>query len=172
MKILVTGANEIVGKNLVCALRNIEKGLDKSKIKLLKDVRSLIVDTRVIKKQEKAYGLLIRLIEDYNINLLSTKIYWDKPANREEYKKFWKEYKKVSEIANKDYLEYMKQKEILFIKGDLKQVYKNEMKYEKIIKFYKNKLVNLGAMREFKNAFISKGIYTAKIEERKALCRA
>ena len=141
-------------------------------IKLLKDVRSLIVDTRVIKKQEKAYGLLIRLIEDYNINLLSTKIYWDKPANREEYKKFWKAYKEVSKIATKDYLEYMKQKEILFIKGDLKQVYKNEMKYEKIIKFYKNKLVTLGAMRQFRNAFISKGKYTGRIKERKALCRA
>ena len=141
-------------------------------IKLLKDVRSLIVDTRVIKKQEKAYGLLIRLIEDYNINLLSTKIYWDKPANREDYKKFWKAYKKISETANKDYLEYMKQKEILFIKADLKQVYKNEMKYEKIIKFYKNKLVTLGEMRQFKNGFISKGAYIAKVEERKKVCRA
>ena len=58
-------------------------------IKLLKDVRSLIVDTKMAKKQERAYSLLIKLIEDYNINLLSTKIYWDKPANREEYKKFW-----------------------------------------------------------------------------------
>ena len=141
-------------------------------IKLLKDVRSLIVDTRVIKKQEKAYGLLIRLIEDYNVNLLSTKIYWDKPSLRDEYKKFWNEYKNISKISEDDYLEYMRQKEILFIRGDLKQVYKNEMKYEKIIKFYKNKLVNLRAMREFKNSFVSKGKYIAKKEERKALCKA
>ena len=66
-------------------------------IKLLKDVRSLIVDTRVIKKQEKAYTLLIRLIEDYNVKLLSTKIYWDKPANRDEYKKFWKKYQQIED---------------------------------------------------------------------------
>lgn len=141
-------------------------------IKLLKDVRSLIVDTRVIKKQEKAYGLLIRLIEDYNVNLLSTKIYWDKPSIRDEYKKFWNEYNVISKISEKDYLEYMRQKEILFVKADLKQVYKNEIKYEKIIKFYKNKLVNLRAMREFRNKCISKGKYIANKEERKALCKA
>ena len=44
-------------------------------IKLLKDVRSLIVDTKVLRKQEKAYSLLINIIEEYNAKLLSTKIY-------------------------------------------------------------------------------------------------
>lgn len=56
--------------------------------KLLNDVRSLIVDTKIIKKQEKAYSLLISIIEEYNVKLLSTKIYWDKPVLREEYKAF------------------------------------------------------------------------------------
>lgn len=133
-------------------------------IKLLKDVRSLIVDTRVVKKQEKAYTLLIKLIEDYNIKLLSTKIYWDKPSKRDEYKAFWKEYQELKKENNK---EYEKQKEILFIKADLKQVSKNENKYYKIIKFYKNKLVSLGAMRELKNTYKSVGSYVG----RKAICQ-
>ena len=67
-------------------------------IKLLKDVRSLIVDTKVVRKQEKAYSLLIKLIEEYNIKLLSTKIYWDKPSDREEYKEFWKKYQKIQKV--------------------------------------------------------------------------
>ena len=133
-------------------------------IKLLKDVRSLIVDTRVIKKQEKAYSLLIKLIEDYNVKLLSTKIYWDKPMQRDEYKAFWKKYQELKKEKTKD---YDKQKEILFIKGDLNQVYKNENKYFKIIKFYKNKLVSLGAMKELKNTCKSVGNYVG----RKALCQ-
>lgn len=133
-------------------------------IKLLKDVRSLIVDTRVIKKQEKAYSLLIKLIEDYNVKLLSTKIYWDKPNKRDEYKAFWKKYQELKKANNKD---YDKQKEILFIKGDLNQVYRNENKYFKIIKFYKNKLVSLGAMKELKNTCKSVGNYVG----RKALCQ-
>lgn len=136
-------------------------------IKLLKDVRSLIVDTRVIKKQEKAYSLLIRLIEDYNIKLLSTKIYWDKPAKRDEYKEFWKKYQEIEKLKEKDITEYRKQKEILFIRGDLKEVYQNVNKYCKIIKFYKNKLVELGAMKELKNKYKSKGQYVG----RKVLCK-
>lgn len=136
-------------------------------IKLLKEVRSLIVDTRVMKKQEKAYSLLIRLIEDYNIKLLSTKIYWDKPARREEYKAFWKQYQQIQTLKQKDYIDYMKQKEILFIRGDLKEVMQNENKYCKIIKFYKNKLVALGAMKELQNTYQSVGQYKG----RKGLCK-
>ena len=122
-------------------------------IKLLKDVRSLIVDTKVVRKQEKAYSLLIKLIEEYNIKLLSTKIYWDKPSDREEYKEFWKKYQKISELKGINNAEYNEQIEILFITNDLKKVYANENKYYKIIEFYKNKLVELGAMRNLKNSF-------------------
>ena len=136
-------------------------------IKLLKDVRSLIVDTRVIKKQEKAYSLLIHLIEDYNIKLLSTKIYWDKPQDRDKYKEFWKKYQDIQHLKNEDYIEYQKQKEIIFIKGDLKEVYKNENKYFKIINFYKSKLVALGAMKELKNTYASCGNYVG----RKLVCQ-
>lgn len=128
-------------------------------IKILKDIRSLIVDTRIAKKQEKAYSLLITLIEEYNVKLLSTKIYWDKPSEREEYKEFWKKYKKISELKDQNNKEYLKQKEILFIKGDLQKVYTNENKYCKIIAFYKNKLVELGAMRRLKNTFVSNDNY-------------
>ncbi len=136
-------------------------------IKLLRDTRSLIVDTRVVKKQEKAYTLLIKLIEDYNVKLLSTKIYWDKPEQRENYKAFWKQYQEIIKLKDTDYLAYMKQKETLFITNDLKAVRKNENKYYKIIKFYKNKLVELGAMRELKNHFYSQGNYVG----RKVECR-
>ena len=135
-------------------------------IKLLRDVRSLIVDTRVMKKQEKAYSLLINLIEDYNFKLLSTKIYWDKPAKRDEYKTFWKKNQEIQKLKDKDYMEYTKQKEILFISGDLKEVCQNENKYCKIIKFYKNRLVSLGVMKELKNSCKSCGKYMG----RKKLC--
>ena len=108
-------------------------------IKLLKDARSLIVDTKIAKKQQKAYSLLINIMEEYNVRLLSTKIYWDKPSQREEYKAFWNEYKKINELKDSNYDEYIKQKEILFVESDLKKVSVNENKYYKIIKFYKNR---------------------------------
>lgn len=130
--------------------------------KLLVDVRTLIMDTKVTRKQEKAYCLLMNLIEDYNLKLLSTKVYWDKPADREEYKIFWAKYKEISKIKETNYMEYSKQKEILFLKNELKQAYKNQNRYWRIIGFYKNKLVKLGAMRRIHCNITSNENYTKK----------
>ena len=135
-------------------------------IKLLKDARSLIVDTKIARKQEKAYSLLINIIEEYNAKLLSTKIYWERPAQREEYKKFWDKYKQIEKLKDVDYDEYIKQKEILFIRSDLQKVSSNENKYYKIIKFYKNKLVELGVMRNLYNSYTSEGEYTKVAKKR------
>ena len=128
--------------------------------KLLNDARSLIVDTKIIRKQEKAYSLLINIIEEYNVRLLSTKIYWDKPSLREAYKSFWTEYKKLDSLKDNNYDEYVKEKEILFVRNDLQKVFANENKYYKIIKFYKNKLVELGDMRALADGCYSEGSYT------------
>ena len=170
--------NDVIEKNLI--LLGLSRKLfthslplvvaEQCYIKLLKDARSLIVDTKVLRKQEKAYSLLIRIIEEYNVKLLSTKIYWEKPAQREEYKKFWDKYKKVEELKDKDYDEYVKEKEILFIKSDLEKVSTNENKYYKIIAFYRHKLVELGVMRNLRNSYISEGKYT-KVKNGKRLER-
>lgn len=131
-------------------------------IKLLKDTRDLIVDTRIEQKKKSAYKLLINLIEDYNMRLLSTKIYWEKPAERDYYKKFWNEYKSLQPLKEENEEDYEEQKEILFIRNDLKKLCeaKNILRYEKIIKFYKEKLVSMGAMRNIKNSCKTIGNYT------------
>ena len=131
-------------------------------IKLLKETRDLIVDTRIEQKKKSAYKLLIDLIEDYNMRLLSTKIYWDKPAERDYYKKFWNEYKSLQPLKEENEEDYEEQKEILFIRNDLKKLCeaKNILRYEKIIKFYKEKLVSMGAMRNIKNSCKTIGNYT------------
>ena len=125
-------------------------------IKLLKDTRALIVDTRIMKKRDKAYSLLLNLIDEYNLKVLSTKVYWDKPESRNEYKEFWNKYKEIADLEKSNKEEYNKKKEILFITNDLKQVSKNENKYCKIIKFYKGKLVELGVMKQLPNKCVTK----------------
>lgn len=127
--------------------------------KLLLDARTLIMDKKISRKQEKAYGLLINIIDDYNLRLLSTKIYWDKPQEKEEYKKFYAEYKKVNELKEKNYMEYSKEKEILFLRRELKETYKDINRYCRIVEFYKRKLVNFGVMKELKNSYTSVGNY-------------
>ncbi len=133
--------------------------------KLLKDARSLVQDTKIAVKRERAYGMLINLIEDYNIKLLSTKVYWESPKERDNYKKFWNKYKEISKLKEVDFIEYVKQKEILFIKNDMKKLDKGKTDYSKLIKYYKRKLVDYGALRELKNSYCSEGKYVKKIKE-------
>ena len=132
--------------------------------KLLKDARSLVQDTKIAAKREKAYSMLINLIEDYNIKLLSTKVYWESPKERDEYKKFWSKYKEISKLKENDFIEYIKQKEILFIKNDLKNLGKGKTDYTKLTKYYKRKLVDFGAMKVIRNTVKSEGKYV-KVKE-------
>lgn len=120
-------------------------------IKLIKSARDLIVKSETKARRDRTFDLLIELIEDYNIRLLSTKVYWDKPDEREEYKKFWNEYNNIKKIENKE--DMLRQKQILFLKNDLKKLNASRNNYDDIIKSIKEKLVELGAMREIKNSF-------------------
>ncbi len=117
--------------------------------KLINDVRNLIVNSKTKARRNTTFELLIELIEDYNIRLLSTKVYWDKPIEREEYKKFWNKYKEIKKIE--DEKEQSEQKQVLFLKNELKQLNKNKENNNLIIKCVKQKLLELGAIRQIKN---------------------
>ena len=109
---------------------------------LLNEVRSELVHSKNDVKYEKAYKMLLNILEEYNIQLLSTKIYWEKPKDREEFKKFWEQWKKADSS---------KEKEILLIQNDLGKICKDTNRYKLVIAAYKKKLVELGAMKELKN---------------------
>ena len=134
--------------------------------KLLKDARMLVQDTKISTKRERAYSMLINLIEDYNAKLLSTKVYWENLTERENFKKFWDKYKEISKLKEIDFLEYVKQKEILFIKNDIRKIENDKTDYSKIIKYYKRKLIDYGAMRELKNSCQSFGTYHGTKQKR------
>lgn len=127
--------------------------------KLLKDARTLVQDTKIAPKREKAYSMLMNLIEDYNIKLLSTKVYWETLKQRDEYKKFWSKYKEISTLKETDFIEYIKQKEILFIRNDLTKLNQGKIDYSKLQKYYKRKLVDYGVIKEMRNTCKSIGKY-------------
>lgn len=133
--------------------------------KLLKDARILVQDTKMAAKREKAYSMLINLIEDYNVRLLSKKVYWENLQERDKYKKFWDKYKEISKLKDTDFVEYIKQKEVLFIKNDIKKIEDSKIDYSKITTYYKRKLVDYGAIRELKNTYKSVGKYTGTINK-------
>lgn len=112
---------------------------EKCYIKILKQARELIINSKNETKRQRAYETLFDVIEDYNIKILSTKVYWDNPNERQEYKKFWEKYEKVKNNEEK--------KQILFLKEDMKKLNINRKKYQAIIDLYKQKLIKMGAIR-------------------------
>lgn len=124
--------------------------------KLLKDTRNLIASTKTQEKKEATYQILLKLIEDYNVKLLSTKVYWEKADERDAYKKFWDAYSKTDSAQ---------QKEILSLKRELTNTEDEYEKYSDIRKFYKNKLVELGVMRAVKNSVKTLEGHYIKIKE-------
>ena len=129
---------------------------EKCYISLIKEVRLMILTSRNEIKREKAYKAFFDLIDEYNIKLLSTKVFWTTPKERDEYKKFWDKYTK---IKNKE------EKEILILQYDLKML--DAKKYKEIRALYKEKLVQAGAMKQILN--IPKtfsNVYKAKREKK------
>ena len=112
---------------------------EKCYIKLLKDLRELIVNSKTEPKRNNVYATLFDVIEDYNVKILSTKVYWDRPEERLEYKKFWEKYEKIKNNTEK--------KQILFLKEDIKKLNINRKKYEKVIGLHKERLTKMGAMK-------------------------
>ena len=119
-------------------------------MKLLKDARCLVQDTKIAAKREKAFTMLLNLIEDYNIRLLATKVYWDNAKDREKFKNFHEKYKEIEKLKEVDFIEYVKQKEVLFMKEDINRVKEEKTDYSKLVKYYKRKLVDYGAIKEIK----------------------
>ena len=106
---------------------------------ILKQVRTLIVNSKNETKREQAYETLFEVMEDYNVKILSTKVYWDRPEERQAYKKFWEKYEKAEDDTNK--------KQILLLKQDLKELKKLRKENIAIIELHKQKLTQMGVIK-------------------------
>lgn len=116
-------------------------------IQLLKEARSLVMNSKN-NKQKQAYMMLIQIMKAYNEKLLSNKVYWDKPEERNRYKAFCEKYKKAKLLNEK---EANKQIEILYIKEDLNKIRGSKKNYKKMIEFYMQKLVEYGVSKNLPN---------------------
>ena len=112
---------------------------EKCYIKIIKEARDIIVKSEGESKIKSAYETFFDIIEDYNVKILSTKVYWDNPNERQEYKKFWDKYEKVKNN--------IEQKQILFLRYDIRKLKVNSKKYEQIIKLHKKELIRMGAAK-------------------------
>ena len=75
-------------------------------------------------------------------------------------------YKEIAKLKDVDFVEYMRKKEILFIKDDMKKIQNTKFDYSKIIVYYKRKLVDYGAIRELKNTCRTAEKYIGTIKQK------
>ena len=126
---------------------------EKMYVRTLKDIRNLIVDTKISRKRESAYQLLLKAMEQYVDRLLSVKMYWNSDSDRNFFVEFGLKRKEIDNLRNTDHNLYDLKRQILFIKADMKFLKKYGDKYYRIIKFYKSKLSELGNLKCLKNSY-------------------
>ena len=126
---------------------------EKMYIRTLKDIRNLIVDTKIARKRENAYQLLLKAMEQYVDRLLAVKMYWNSDSDKNFFVEFGVKRKEIDNLRNTDHNLYDMKRQILFIKADMKFLKKYGEKYYRIIKFYKSKLAELGNVKCISNSY-------------------
>lgn len=126
--------------------------------KLLKDTRILLMNTKNEYKKEKAYHMIGLIIEKLNEDILSKKIFWEESREKDLNKDFWTKYK----AATSD-----KEKEVLIILEEKRHLKEEKEKYSSLLKYYNNKLVEYGLMKNCKGRKTLEGKFSRKIKENK-----
>lgn len=107
--------------------------------KLLKDTRYLLVNSSNENKRKKTFDMLYMLVEEYNVKLLSVKIYWEDKKERQACKNFLDAYLNAKDKREKEI--YILLEELRRLAGD------NSVKMKQLKKIYKSRLSELGVMQ-------------------------
>lgn len=98
----------------------------------------------------EVYQLLLDLIESYNVNVLSKKIYWETDMEKEEYMKFWNKYTEFKKLERIDFAEYVRLREVHFIMDDMKKI-KDDKKYDEVRNYYRERMKQQRGFRRLSN---------------------
>lgn len=101
----------------------------------------------------EAYQVLLDSIEEYNDNVLVLKSYWNSVAEEEEHKKFQEKWSELKKLARIDYDDFKKQREILFVRKDLKEMKKAKLKLDEVRRYYRDRMLQLNALRKLPNRY-------------------
>ena len=125
-------------------------------IEIIRAARTYLANYFIEADKFEAYQVLLDTIEEYNDNVLVKKSYWKSPVEEEEYKKFFSKWSELKKLARIDYNDFKKQREVLFVKNDLKYIKKSKIKLEQVRKYYRDRLLQLHALRRLSNKYQNK----------------
>jgi len=122
-------------------------------IEIIKDARKYLANYFTEADKFEAYQVLLDAIEEYNDNILVKKSYWNNPLEEEDYKKFNAKWSELKKLARIDYDDFKKQREVLFVKNDLKHMKKAKLQLAEVRTYYRDRLLQLHALRNFANRY-------------------
>lgn len=125
--------------------------LDQCYQELIEASRIAVMNTFLDADKFEVYQLLLDLLESYNVNVLSKKIYWDTDLEKEEYVKFFNKYQEFKKLERIDYAEYIRLREVHFIMNDLAKI-KGDKKFEELRKYYRERMTQQKGFRRLKNS--------------------
>ncbi len=136
--------------------------MDQCYVELINSSRIALMNTFLDADKFEVYQLLLDLMESYNINVLSKKIYWDTDLEKEEYKRFWDKYLEFKKLERIDYDEYIRLREVHFIMDDLQKI-KGDKNLEEVRKYYRERMRQQKGFRVLKNSVsIKSGIWRTR----------
>ena len=107
--------------------------------------------------------MLLDSIEEYVDNVLVKKSYWNTVTEEEEFKKFNTKWSELKKLARIDYDDFKNQREILFVKNDLKHIKKEKLKLDEVRKYYRDRMLQLHALRRLSTKYQKKsGIWRTR----------
>lgn len=125
--------------------------LDQCYQELIESARIAVMNTFLDADKFEVYQLLLDLLESYNVNVLSKKIYWDTDLEKEEYIKFFNKYTEFKKLERIDYAEYIRLREVHFIMNDLSKI-KGDKKFEELRKYYRERMIQQKGFKRLKNS--------------------
>lgn len=129
--------------------------LDQCYQELIESARIAVMNTFLDADKFEVYQLLLDLLESYNVNVLSKKIYWDTDLEKEEYIKFFNKYTEFKKLERIDYAEYIRLREVHFIMNDLSKI-KEDKKFDELRKYYRERMIQQKGFRRLKNSHSTK----------------
>ena len=138
---------------------------------IIASARTSIVNYFAEADKFEAYQVLLDAIEEYNDNVLIRKSYWNTVAEEDEFKAFQEKWSELKKLARINYDDFKKQREILFVRKDLKYIKESKLKLDDIRRYYRDRLLQLNALRNFANHYqIKSGRWLAR-RRQKADCK-
>lgn len=125
-------------------------------INIISAARTYLSNYFIEADKYEAYLVLLDAIEEYVDNVLVRKSYWNSPVEEEEFKKFNTKWSELKKLARIDYDDFKNQREILFVKNDLKYMKNSKLKLDEVRRYYRERMLQLHALRRLANKYQSK----------------